>query len=84
MLAAIVNSVEILQMLHEAGADLTMKDLNGNTALHFAYMYKSRPCIRYLLNVNIDENILNMAGKSGLEMAGKGKSFIDEIFGLTI
>lgn len=80
MFAATVGSAEILQVLHEAGADLAMKDLDGNTVLHFAYMNNSRSCIRYLQSANIDESIVNMVGKSGLEMAGKGKCFRNALF----
>jgi ankyrin repeat protein len=75
MYAAITNSILSLKMLHEAGADLTMRDLDGNTALHLAYMYNSRDCVRFLETVpGIEPESLNMAGKSPLDMAGRGKA----------
>jgi ankyrin repeat protein len=81
MYAVALNSVSALRIIVEAGADLSMKDLDGNTLLHIAYMYSSTACIRYIRSLGVvDETITNINDKTPLEMAGKGKSLSNLLF----
>ena len=81
MYAAIVDDPEALQLLIQAGADLSMKDVDGNTALHLAYMYCSSRCRRLLLaSGGVDEEGTNLSGRTPLDVAGRGKSVRRTIF----
>ena len=82
MYAAIIDSPLSLQTLIEFDADLLLKDLDGNTVLHLAHMYRSLTCLRLLRKSSeLDEELLlNISGKSALEMAGKGKEWNKAIF----
>lgn len=81
MYSAIIDSAASLQTLIDSGADLLLKDLEGNTVFHIAYMYRSVACLRLLRKISIlDEEMLNISGKTGLEMAGKGGDWKKTIF----
>lgn len=80
MYAAIVNMPSALQLLIDAGADLTMKDLDGNTVRHLAYMFKSSECLRLLNAMGNSEDSTNILSKTPLEMAGKGKRIHEVLF----
>ena len=85
MYSAIIDSALSLQTLIDFGADLFLKDLDGNTIFHIAYMYRSMACLRLLRKLSIlDEEIVNISGKTGLEMAGKGGDWTKAIFYETI
>jgi ankyrin repeat protein len=64
---------EILTMLVEAGADLNQRDLNGETALHYAAAYNCGPLhvesTKALLESGADPAILNDRGMTALEVA---------------
>ena len=81
MYAAIIDSTLSLQTLIDCGADMLLKDLEGNTVLHIAYMYRSVACLRLLRKLSaLDEEIKNLYGKTALEMAGKGRDWSKALF----
>lgn len=81
MYAVMTRSTTCMQILMDAGADLDMRDLDNNSVTHLAYMYKSYACLRLLRSADrTDEEATNLAGKTPLEMAGKGKPLQQTIF----
>lgn len=71
MLAAAANLTDAIVLLIEAGAFINSKDLDGNTALAFAYMYGSTDAIKLLESNGADSNLTNNSGRIPLEEAGR-------------
>ena len=62
-----IGSKEIVQMLIAKGADMKMKDIEGNTALHHAcYEHKAEIAI-LLVKAGADDKAENNQGKNALE-----------------
>ena len=75
MMAAASNLVEAVAQLIDAGADINMKDVDGNTPAHFAYAFGSAGCAS-LLESRSSHNITNHAGESPVFMAGKFRKML--------
>ena len=52
-------------MLKQAGADMTLKTGNGSTALHYAVQYDKFDVVKYLLNLDNTDGLVNVANASG-------------------
>ena len=70
MYAAAFNLPSAISLLCTAGADVNLRDLDGNTALHYAYACGSNAAASALEEKNIDANIENNDGKTALEVLG--------------
>jgi ankyrin repeat protein len=75
MYAAAADLPNVCKILFEAGADLQSKDLDGNTALHFAYMYGSKNSVAMLESLGADDKIDNNFGREPLFESGREKYF---------
>ena len=71
MYAACANLVDACRILVEAGAHVNNTDLDGNTALHFAYMLGSSNAVSYLESVNADSYAMNNSNRAPFEEAGR-------------
>ena len=75
MLAAAANLEPAIALLLAAGADVFAQDLDGNTAVHFAYAYGSASAVATLEGKMGDNaQAKNHNGQSPLDMAGDLKS----------
>jgi ankyrin repeat protein len=75
MYAAAADLPNVCKILFESGADLQSKDLDGNTALHFAYMYGSKNSVAMLESLGADDKIDNNFGREPLFESGREKYF---------
>jgi ankyrin repeat domain-containing protein 50 len=71
LLSAAFNLCEAVTMLLDHGAEIRSSDLEGNTALHLAYVFGSMTCVLYLEFRGADSNAKNLKGKTPLEEAGR-------------
>jgi ankyrin repeat protein len=92
-LAAMCNVCEAIQLLLDAGADVGISDLDGNTPLHLAFAFSASAAVGVLEN-HLDHrtqnqatedvpdlyNVPNIYGRSPLECAGSGPSKYSSIF----
>jgi ankyrin repeat protein len=60
-----------LQLLVERGADVNLRNEDGNTALIIAAEYGRYDCVKYLIDHGANVNIRNFAGDSALIYAAK-------------
>lgn len=70
MLAAAFDLPAAVTLLCTAGAGVNMRDLDGNTALHYAYACGSNHAVSVLEDRDADSNIENNEGKTSFEVAG--------------
>ncbi|KAH7133771.1 ankyrin repeat-containing domain protein [Dactylonectria macrodidyma] len=71
--AARGNDVATLQLLTQAGSELTERDLEGRTALHAAYEENQMEAILWLLERGVDVNAVDRQGRTTLSMAVNNK-----------
>jgi len=69
MIATIHNSIEIFKILVKAGADVSIKDYDGNSCLHHAVLNDSTKCAWPLIARGIDINGINNLGETPLFIA---------------
>ena len=62
-------ALDIISLLVDYGADINAKSETGNTALHDATAYMSEEIIKYLVENGANPTILNVDGKSPLDIA---------------
>ena len=65
---------EVQTALLEAGADVTLRDVEGNTVLHYAAHYASRTDASAMTELILDfgepdANAVNLAGKTAMDYA---------------
>ena len=70
MLAAGANLFDAVKLLIEGEADVNISDIDGNTALHFAYGFGNASLAIYLEDHHADSDCKNLDGKTPLDMAG--------------
>jgi ankyrin repeat protein len=70
MLAAAFDLPEAVSLLCSAGADVNMRDLDGNTALHYAYACSSSHAMSALEDNNANTDIANNAGNTPFDVIG--------------
>ena len=68
-LACFLNYSDLASFLITRGIDMDARDRNGCTALHFAALSGSKECARLLLIAGADMEIVNVLGKTPVEVA---------------
>ena len=64
-----VQSVECLKMVLEAGADVNLRDSEGQTILHYVAFRKDLKLIKYLCeNTKIEVDFVNSDGNTALDV----------------
>ena len=58
--------LELITKLIDAGVDVNIKNIGGNTALNYAIWFKNYTVVRMLIDVGADVNIKNDDGKTAL------------------
>jgi len=76
-LASFLGFAELTKFLIAHDVDLDARDRNGYTALHFAVLSLSKPCLRLLIAAGADLEIVNALGKIPEDFASEG--FFDDI-----
>ena len=71
-LACFLHYSDLASFLIIRGIDLDARDRNGCTALHFAALSGSKECARLLLLAGADVEIVNVLGKTPVEVASDG------------
>jgi len=71
-LASFLNYSDLASFLITRGIDMDARDRNGCTALHFAALSGSKECARLLLIAGADMEIVNVLGKTPVEVATDG------------
>jgi hypothetical protein len=71
-LACFLNYSDLASFLITRGIDMDARDRNGCTALHFAALSGSKECARLLLIAGADMEIVNVLGKTPVEVASDG------------
>ena len=71
-LACFLNYSDLASFLITRGIDMDARDRNGCTALHFAALSGSKECARLLLLAGADMEIVNVLGKTPVEVASDG------------
>ena len=61
---------ETAQMLLEAGADVLLKDEDGNTPFHLATRFNNPEIVKAIIQHGVDVNVLNGEGKTALHFVG--------------
>ncbi|RYP53309.1 hypothetical protein DL768_001666 [Monosporascus sp. mg162] len=69
LLMAASRSPEILGCLRKAGADIDMRDINGETLLHKHVASGYVPMVRFILSLGADPNLTDDSGRSPLHAA---------------
>ncbi|RYO98916.1 hypothetical protein DL764_006949 [Monosporascus ibericus] len=69
LLMAASRSPEILGCLRKAGADIDMRDTNGETLLHKHIASADVPMVRFILSLGADPNLTDDSGRSPLHAA---------------
>lgn len=71
LMTAVSNSknIEIVNMLLENGAEISLQDINGNTALHFAAESDNSEAVTLLLAKGAKWDAANKKGQSAIEIA---------------
>lgn len=67
--AAAHDATQVLRLLLDADADLTLTDSKGNTSLHYAAGYGRVDIVDMLLEAGADVSAQNATGKRPLEVA---------------
>ena len=70
MLAAGANLFDAVKMLIENGADVNISDIDGNTALHFAYGFGNASLAVFLEGHNANPDNKNLNGDTPIDVAG--------------
>ena len=70
MLAAATGLSQAVTLLVKAGADLTVTDVYGNTALHFAYAFSCMSIASYLENQQDDHHVENVNSMTPIDVSG--------------
>jgi len=65
------NTIMVMQILLEAGADINAKNINGQTTLHFAAMRGNKEACKFLVSQGADINAVNRDGDTPLAFAFK-------------
>jgi uncharacterized protein len=76
-LASFLGFAELTKFLVAHDIDLDARDRNGYTALHFAVLSLSKPCLHLLVAAGADLEIVNVLGKIPEDIAPEG--FFDGI-----
>jgi hypothetical protein len=71
--AALATDVEISNLLLTKGANINMKDGDGNTHLHIAAKNNVLNIVEYLLSKGIDTTLTNVNGITALTLAEESK-----------
>jgi len=71
-LSCFLNYSDLTSFLITRGIDMDTRDRNGCTALHFAALSGSKECARLLLIAGADIEIVNVLGKTPVEVATNG------------
>ena len=75
--AAKGGNMDVLEMLKTLHVDLQIPDINGNTPLHLAARYNQWIAAKYLLDHDVDSNMVNEEGRTPLDEAIiQGNEFI--------
>jgi ankyrin repeat protein len=64
----------VLRLLAEHGADLHIKDCDGNSVLMFAAEHLDAPAVRYLLSKGLDPQQRNSKGLTALDLAKQAEN----------
>ena len=70
--ACFLDYSDLASFLITRGIDMDARDRNGCTALHFAALSRSNECARLLLIAGADIEIVNVLGKTPVEVATDG------------
>ena len=62
------NSIEIIKILIENGADINIQNKNGTSALIFACENNNFDMVKFLIDNNVDINSINKNGKSAIDI----------------
>lgn len=71
-LACFLGYSDLASFLITRGIDMDARDRNGCTALHFTALSGSKECARLLLIAGADREIVNVLGKTPVEVATDG------------
>jgi len=71
-LACFLDYPDLASFLITRGIDMDVRDRNGCTALHFTALSGSKECARLLLIAGADMEIVNVLGKTPVEVASDG------------
>ena len=63
--AARAGSEKCLRMLKDAGANMTLTTGNGSTPLHYAAQYDKVDVVKYLLNLDEAEGLIDVTNATG-------------------
>ena len=69
--AAATNQPNIIRLLHQAGAELEIRNSSGDTPLHTAVLYGRRKCMVFLLLFGARIDSLNSHNKTPLQIVNK-------------
>ena len=69
------GNVKRLNSYHLAGADLSVADISGRTALHLAALHNHPNCVEFLLENGADINKKDMLGHTPSDLAELVKAF---------
>lgn len=69
MAAVVKGETEIVKLLLEQDADVTLVDGQGVTALHYATIFKHSEIVKLLINSGANPNLKDSAGKSAMDHA---------------
>jgi len=73
MLAAALNLQEDVQLLMHYNADISVTDLNGNSAMHYAYAFGCITIASLLENAGGSTSVENHRHETPLDVAGRSK-----------
>lgn len=76
-LASFLGFAELTKFLIAHDIDVDARDRNGYTALHFAVLSLSKPCLQLLVAAGADLEIVDGLGKTPQDIAPQG--FLDDI-----
>lgn len=76
LIALVYQTLDVIKLLFNFGADISMVGLRGNTALHYAVRNPSVEVVEFVLDQGFDIEIGNNNGTTPLMAAIKNRAFV--------